>query len=67
MFQEINSGLEQFRFKMISSNDEYDNSRKIKCKMYGKKLFPEGVLKDFLNYTAYFYAYMINESLSTGA
>ena len=40
--------------------------KKFKYKIGGKNLFPECVLKDSLNYTAYFYACIINESLCTG-
>ena len=66
MYADVNSGIDQFRFKMVSSNDVCVISKKLKYKIGGKNLFPEGVLKDSLNYTAYFYACIINESLSTG-
>ena len=38
----------------------------MKYNIGGKNLFPESVLKDSLNCAAYYYACIINESLSTG-
>ena len=66
LYPDINSGMEQFRFKMGSSNDVYDISKKFKYKIGAKNLFSEGVLKDSLKYTVYIYACMINESLCLG-